>query len=132
MLMKSLLVVVLLSSVLACGSESMSLEDPGQGGKQEGGQGDDLGDGNDGDMQEVQITFIEDILPIIENRCSLCHSEASGLPFWEDYDTLFEKQDRVRARVFEFQDMPRGNATGMTQEERQLVADWIDQGAVFE
>lgn len=80
----------------------------------------------------IQLTFVDDILPIVQQRCSLCHSQGSALPFWEDYDVIVAKKDLVRHRVFVTQDMPRGNATNMVAEERDKMATWIDQGALFE
>lgn len=87
--------------------------------------------GNEGALAEP-LTFVQDILPLVQQRCSLCHSPGAGLPVWEDYNTLFASRDLVRFRVFEDQSMPRGNATGMTDEERMIMAQWIDEGAVFE
>lgn len=76
------------------------------------------------------LSFQNDILPIVQQRCSMCHNESSGLPFWEDYETIFLKRELVRLRVFELENMPLNNATGMTSEERELFALWIDQGAL--
>jgi uncharacterized membrane protein len=79
----------------------------------------------------AQFTFSKDILPLVKIRCTVCHSQDSSLPFWEDYDVLFQYKEIVRSRVFEIQDMPTGNATQMTPEERKLMAVWIDEGATF-
>ena len=35
------------------------------------------------------LTFRENILPLVQNRCNMCHSPGSGMPVWEDYETLF-------------------------------------------
>lgn len=75
------------------------------------------------------LTFEKDILPIVQVRCTSCHNPNSGLPFWEQYPVIFEKRDRVRQRVFVDRSMPLNNSTGMTDHERQIFADWIDQGA---
>ena len=37
---------------------------------------------------------------------------------------------RIRARAIETRTMPLGNRTRMTDRERQLLARWLDQGAV--
>ena len=85
---------------------------------------------DEGTFEGEILSFNEDILPIVQARCTACHSEGSGLPFWEDYEQIFTSKDAVRLRVVELQDMPRGNVTGMTDEERELFAMWIDQGAL--
>jgi uncharacterized membrane protein len=84
------------------------------------------------EQQEVEVTFKKDILALIQNRCSLCHSQNSGLPFWEDFSTLLANIDKVNQRVVVKKDMPRGNATNMTEEEREILAQWIEDGAQFE
>ncbi|MCB0366935.1 MAG: hypothetical protein H6624_12515 [Bdellovibrionaceae bacterium] len=119
MLAKLLGFVLVVGTLSACGSEG-SHKPVGDNGGQSGAN----------QPGTPTLSFAQDILPVVQNRCSLCHSAGSGLPFWEDYDVIVAKKDRVRHRVFVSQDMPRGNATGMTLEERDLVATWIDQGAL--
>lgn len=75
------------------------------------------------------LAFIDDILPIIEMRCASCHNPSMGLPDFRSYEVIFNRRDIVRHRVFVIQDMPRDNMTEMTEEERELVAAWIDEGA---
>lgn len=132
--MKKNLIIQLLASlsfVTACGAKHDSLNKPAR--QQSGAAGMEVENpqGPIEPMEEV-LSFTKDILPIVQNRCSLCHNPSSGLPVWEDYETIFSRKDRVRARVFEVRDMPRGNATGMTDQERELMALWIDHGALFE
>jgi uncharacterized membrane protein len=67
------------------------------------------------------------VLPIIENRCTECHAGAS-VPLGVRLET--EQQITARAEDIERQAvltraMPPGNATGMTDEERELLGAWI-------
>ena len=72
------------------------------------------------------VTFAE-VQPIVERRCATCHSGASA-PLGVRLET--EEQITARAEDIERQAvltraMPPGNATGMTEEERELLGAWI-------
>ena len=78
------------------------------------------------------------VAAIVEQRCATCHStnpsdaSFSAPPAGIAFDT--PEQIRARADAIEEQAvrtraMPLGNATGMTDEERELLGRWIDQGA---
>ena len=79
------------------------------------------------------VTF-EQVAPIVEQRCATCHS-GSGAPL----GISFETAEQIRARADDIEEvavharvMPPGNATGMTDEERELLGRWIDAGAKVE
>ena len=72
------------------------------------------------------VTFAE-VQPIVERRCATCHSGASA-PLGVRLET--EEQITARAEDIERQAvltraMPPGNATGMTEEEREILGAWI-------
>jgi uncharacterized membrane protein len=81
------------------------------------------------------------VAAIVGQRCATCHSAMptdssfSAAPLGVELDTPAQIQARadaieelaVRTRV-----MPLGNATGMTDAERELLGRWIDQGAKVE
>lgn len=79
------------------------------------------------------LTFSEDIQPIFQNRCSMCHN-GPALGDWTDYEQAFDMRDVIALRVdLDHPDMgakmPPGNATGMTEEERAQVIEWVRTGA---
>jgi uncharacterized membrane protein len=48
------------------------------------------------------------------------------------FDTPQEIQkhaDRILVRAVQTKTMPQGNKTGITEEERELIGMWIEQGA---
>jgi len=50
------------------------------------------------------------------------------------YDTpqdIVKLKDKIMQRVVITKTMPQNNKTGMTQEERDLIRCWIDQGATL-
>jgi uncharacterized membrane protein len=78
------------------------------------------------------------VATIVEQRCATCHSASptddtfTVAPAGITFDT--PPEIRVRASQIEEQAvrtraMPLGNVTGMTEEERELLGRWIEQGA---
>lgn len=68
---------------------------------------------------------------IIQSRCFMCHSGAGarvGVNF-DNKDQIKKYADRIKARAVDSKGMPQGNATGMTDAERQTLGAWITQGA---
>ena len=75
---------------------------------------------------------------VITRRCRRCHSEHPTDEVWASAPAgvMFDRPDsivayapRIRFRAVETRTMPLGNATGMTDEEREVLRRWIDQGA---
>ena len=76
----------------------------------------------------VPVAF-EQIQPVIAERCATCHSGVSA-----PLGVRLETQEQIEARIDDIerqavltQAMPPGNATGMTADERELLAAWIAQ-----
>lgn len=75
---------------------------------------------------------------VVNARCLPCHSAyatdsvfriaPAGVTF-DTPESIQRLAPRIRVRVVETQTMPFGNKTGMTVEERALLARWIDAGA---
>jgi len=73
----------------------------------------------------TRVTF-EEIAPIVEERCASCHSGAAA-PLGIKFETQAQieawagpiEQQAVLTRA-----MPPGNATGITEEERESLAAW--------
>ncbi len=92
----------------------------------------------DGCKNEVSFT---QIYPIISERCLSCHSSRptdelysappNGISY-ETPDAIVNLKDKIMQRVVLTKTMPQNNKTGMTQEERDLIQCWIEQGAVVE
>jgi len=66
---------------------------------------------------------------VIAQRCATCHSGASA-PLGVRLETEAEitaRADDIERQAVLTRAMPPGNATGMTEEERQLLAAWVAQ-----
>jgi uncharacterized membrane protein len=76
---------------------------------------------------------------IVQKRCTSCHSVKptddvyKTAPNGVKYDTpddIVRKKDLIMQRVVVTMTMPQNNKTNITQEERDLIRCWIEQGAV--
>nr|WP_256737506.1 urate hydroxylase PuuD [Pseudomonas sp. dw_358] len=75
---------------------------------------------------------------VIHERCTVCHSANPTSPLFSTapagviFDTPQQIQalaPRIQAQAVASQIMPLGNMTKMTQEERDLIGQWISKGA---
>ena len=83
------------------------------------------------------ISFVE-VNTIIQKRCVSCHSSKPIddvniiAPNGVKYDTpndIIIKKDLILQRVVLTKTMPQNNKTNMTEEERNTIRCWIEQGA---
>jgi len=93
-----------------------------------------------GEQQEGTATHsaFNKVSSVIEERCTVCHSAKPTSPLFSAapagvmFDTPEQIQQmaaKIHAQSVASQIMPLGNITQMTQEERDLLASWIEQGA---
>lgn len=84
-----------------------------------------------------EVSFTE-VQAIIQNRCIQCHSATPTddvnkvAPNGVKYDTpedIIKKKDLIMQRVVITKTMPQNNKTNMTEEERNTLRCWIEQGA---
>ncbi|WP_407315921.1 urate hydroxylase PuuD [Pseudomonas sp. nanlin1] len=75
---------------------------------------------------------------VIEQRCTVCHSANPTSPLFSTapagvmFDTAQQIQQqapRIQAQAVASQIMPLGNITQMTQQERDLIGQWVSHGA---
>ncbi|MCM2463244.1 urate hydroxylase PuuD [Pseudomonas sp. CG7] len=80
----------------------------------------------------------EKVHSVIQERCSVCHSAKPTSPLFSAapggvmFDTpqqIQQEAARIQAQAVTTQIMPLGNLTQMTQQERDLIGAWINQGA---
>ncbi|HTL11182.1 MAG TPA: urate hydroxylase PuuD [Bdellovibrionota bacterium] len=83
------------------------------------------------------VTFAQ-AREVIQTRCVACHSEhptdttftvaPNGVTF-TSAEHIKAFVERIRFRAVETKTMPLANKTGMTEEERAILARWIQEGA---
>ncbi len=88
--------------------------------------------------KELPPVAFEEVDAIFKNRCTPCHSSRPSdntqvtAPNGVMYDTpeqIKSMADKILIRAVQTKTMPQGNKTNMTDEERELVGVWIEQGA---
>ncbi|MGV3523818.1 MAG: c-type cytochrome [Candidatus Sericytochromatia bacterium] len=81
------------------------------------------------------------IQSIVEQRCAACHSTTPTRPGFgappagvnlTTPEQIKTHASRIKARAVVQKNMPTNNLTNMTDEERVLLGQWIDQGANIE
>jgi uncharacterized membrane protein len=86
---------------------------------------------------KVQVS-INEVNLIVQKRCITCHSTKptddvfTAPPNGVVYDTpqdIVRLKDKILQRVVLTKTMPQNNKTGMTEEERNIIRCWIEQGA---
>lgn len=89
-----------------------------------------------GNTPAQTVTFSQ-VQPIFQNRCATCHSAKptddvfKTAPLGAMYDTpeqIKAYADKIKTRAVVSKDMPLGNKTGMTDDERKLIGEWIAGG----
>ncbi len=84
-----------------------------------------------------EVSFVE-VNDIIQKRCTQCHSSSptddvyTVAPNGVMYDTpddIAKKKDLIMQRVVITKTMPQNNKTNITEEERNAIRCWIEQGA---
>jgi len=83
---------------------------------------------------------INEVTNIVNKRCITCHSSRptddvyktapNGVMF-DTPDDIFRKKDLIMQRVVITKTMPQNNKTNITQEERDMIGCWIQQGATI-
>jgi uncharacterized membrane protein len=87
---------------------------------------------------EAPLGSFDQVRVVIAKRCAPCHSSTpTNLTFAQaPQGVVLDTPDQIRAQAGRIaavavtaQTMPLGNVTGMTAEERELLANWIRAGA---
>jgi uncharacterized membrane protein len=87
--------------------------------------------------QTETVAFAQ-VQPIVEQRCATCHSASptddtfTAAPAGITFDTPQEiraRANQIEEQAVRTRAMPLGNVTAMTEEERELLGRWIEQGA---
>jgi uncharacterized membrane protein len=75
--------------------------------------------------------FIQDVQTIFVQRCQACHDDPPTGQQWPliDYQDIVDWQDTVRADLSDCSMPPPDAGTGMTDDERLRVLQWIRCGA---
>ncbi len=148
---------VALVSVMACGTEDPDDTNPDDDGAADAGTADDDGAGTEGGDDGVDdggssgdggvqtdVTWHEDIAPLVVSKCAGCHRTGGIAPFpFEDYEQSFPLAEAIAAAI-ESGSMPPFGADEteecepklgwkhdlrLSDEQTALIREWADGGA---
>ncbi|HJS43216.1 MAG TPA: urate hydroxylase PuuD [Gemmatimonadales bacterium] len=100
--------------------------------------GTDGADGADGAGAAGDTVGFAAVRSVIAQRCQPCHSQyqtdrtfgpAPGGVTFDTPESIARQAERIRIRAIETRTMPIANKTGMTDQERSILARWIQLGA---
>jgi len=86
----------------------------------------------------IPVADFPNVRSIVDRRCTACHSRQPSdrsfgvAPGGVAFDTpaqIAANAARIRERAIVTRTMPPGNTTGMTEEERHVLARWLEDGA---
>ena len=85
--------------------------------------------------ERVPVTSFAEVQPLFATHCAMCHP-ATSPPDWQDYAAAKAYVDNGKLYekiwiLYQSNDplaMPLGNTTGMTEDERQQIIRWIEDG----
>ena len=108
-MIQKLLTVFLVFGVTACGGSENGapLFDGDDGG---------LGDGGD------EITFSNSVGSVFQAKCARCHGA------YGTYDGVVANIEGIAFRALEVMNMPPRSQPQLTDEEKELMAIWIEEG----
>jgi hypothetical protein len=77
------------------------------------------------------VSFVNDIVPILETNCMIptCHCDGHSLCF-DNYETVKEYSIGIRDRTTQRAMPPAYSGKSLTDNEIELIANWVNQGAI--
>lgn len=77
--------------------------------------------------------YVKDIKPIISGKCALsgCHGVGSTIADFTKDSIVKNRADigRIRSYIFELKIMPPASAQPLTEQEKETLKCWLDNGA---
>jgi uncharacterized membrane protein len=86
----------------------------------------------------TEPVVLAEVHAIVQSRCTTCHSQSPTDEVWKTapsgvmFDAPAQIQrmaPRIKERVFVQKTMPLANKTAITDDEREKIARWVEQGA---
>lgn len=74
------------------------------------------------------LSYQSDIKPIFIKRCAACHNENWPDKNWLNYQTAFKNRILIKQRTSILKNMPPAGME-ITDKERKIIQQWVDQGA---
>ena len=84
-------------------------------------------------IPQPTCSYSNDIKLIVVTKCALpsCHAQGSSLGDFTDYSVLKSKADNglIHKYVFDLKIMPPASVSQLTEQQKQTLKCWLDNGA---
>ncbi len=89
--------------------------------------GGDIGSNGSGS----RVSYADDIRPILDTNCQIsgCHGSNAGIPDWSTYETVSANAANIKTKTGNQSMPPASSGKSLTNEQIQMIADWVDDGA---
>jgi mono/diheme cytochrome c family protein len=78
-------------------------------------------------------TFIADLKPkLFKPVCGSCHGVLEDLPNWQNYNEAEKRADKIMDKVLEGEMPPPSSGIKLTDNQKELVRRWVNQGAPYQ
>jgi hypothetical protein len=80
----------------------------------------------------TEASYSMDIRPILDANCQVsgCHGSNASLPSWATYETVSANASLIKSKTSDKIMPPPSSGGSLTDEQIQLIADWVDDGAL--
>jgi len=88
--------------------------------------------GDIGGNSGARVSFASDVKPLLDANCQVsgCHGSNGGIPSFETYDNISANAAKIKNRTGNGTMPPSSSDKSLTTEQVQLIADWVDDGAM--
>ena len=85
----------------------------------------------------TEIIYFNEVNNIIKYRCGTCHAskptfegieDAPLVIIFDNNKDIIKNIEKIKSQSIDTNIMPPGNITGMTENERRIIKNWIIQG----
>jgi hypothetical protein len=87
--------------------------------------------GDIGSNAGARVSYANDIRPILDTNCQVsgCHGSNAGIPSWATYETVSANAANIKSKTGDKIMPPATSGKSLTDEQIQMIADWVDDGA---
>ncbi len=80
----------------------------------------------------AKVSYASDIRPILDANCQVsgCHGSNASLPSWATYENVSANASLIKSKTSDKIMPPPSSGGSLTDEQIQLIADWVDEGAL--
>lgn len=88
--------------------------------------------GDIGGNSGARVSYANDIRPILDTNCQIspCHGTNAGIPSFATYNDVSANAAGIKSRTGNKSMPPSSSGKSLTDDQIQMIADWVDDGAM--